>query len=81
MVGSSYSLFVWRELDHLGKIRHDDEVSLSLPYPDPSSLLMSFVIFFFVVCHSSSLNFLIQGIDFLHNNTCFEWAIAAAWHV
>ena len=29
-VGSSYSLFVWRELDRLGELRHDDEVFVSL---------------------------------------------------
>ena len=34
----------------LGEIRHDDKVSLSLPYPDPLSLQMSFMSFFSSWC-------------------------------
>ena len=57
-VGSSYFLFVWRELDRLAELRHDDKASVSLPYADCSSLFMSSVSFFFFgALYSLSLTF------------------------
>ena len=57
-VGSSYFLFVWRELDRLGELRHDDEShSRKLTFYitikwnhliNLSSLFMSSVFFFFL---------------------------------
>ena len=40
-VGSSYFLFVWRELDRLGEIRHDDEASPNKPFFSVSSVFFS----------------------------------------
>ena len=57
---------VWARL-----LRRDKTWWQSVPFSAISwSFISSDVVcdFFFVVCHLSSLNFLIQGIDFLNNN-------------